>query len=511
RFGVQSQCMIASERELELSDDHSGIMVLPADAVVGTPLAEALGLCDYTLEFELTPNRADSMSALGIARDVAALAEIKLRRPQFTVSESGEKTRDQLTVEIDDPQFCPRYIGRIIRDVTIGPSPAWLSNRLLASGLTPINNIVDITNYVMLEYGQPLHAFDLAHFPAGKIVVRRARPGVFTTLDGVERTVDETVLMITNGAEDLAAGGVMGGLKSSITETTTDVLLEGANFDPALIRKSRLKLGLQTDASQRFEKGVDPNITREAVDRATQLLVELAGGTALAGAADNYARRIEPQTIELRIARLNKILGTELTRERAAEILSGLELGVETGSTEILRVTAPTFRPDLEREIDLIEEVARIIGFDNIPTTTGYLALYPADREAQVLREKTVEEIRRTALACGFDEICGSGLADERALEALDPGAPQVRLANPISDEFSSLRNSLAYSLLAAARTNVTHQVTSVQLFELGKVYAPKLDGEFHERERLGLLVTGEAEAFWRGGRGAPLDYYWLK
>lgn len=513
KFGVESCGMIASAAELGLSDDHSGIMVFPERTEIGRPLAEALGLDDYTLEFELTPNRADSMSAIGIARDIAALAGKPIRRPTVTVTESAEKSSDYITVEIDDPEFCPRYIGRVIKNVTIGESPDWLKSRLLACGQTPINNVVDITNYVMLEFGQPLHAFDLAHFDTGKVVVRRAEKGKFTTLDEQEREVDESVLMITNGKEDLAAGGVMGGLKSSITETTNDVLLEGANFDPSLIRKSRRVLNLNTDASQRFEKGVDPNITLQATDRATQLLVEIAGGEALSGAVDNYARRIDPIEVSLRVSRMNQILGTDLSAERAVEIFEALELAVIDSSAELIKVSAPTFRPDLEREIDLIEEIARIHGLDNIPTTDGFLAIYAADETAVLNRERSAlrDDLHRSLRALGFDEIIGSGLADERLLSALDPELPQARLENPISDEFASMRNSLAYSLLAAAKTNVTHQVMDVRLFEIGNVYGAGIGGEFHEKSRVGALVSGFEERSWRSGKPAVQDFYLLK
>ena len=511
KFGVDSSGMLLSEAELELSADHSGIIELPRDAKVGQALAEALMMKDYSLEFELTPNRPDSISAIGIAREVAALSGKTVTGPEINVVEVNEKSADQIQVEIEDPDFCARYIGRIVKNVTIAPAPLWMKARLLASGVTPINNVVDITNYVLLETGQPLHAFDLSHFQTGKVVVKRASgKQEYVTLDEIEREIDESALMITNGTEYLAVGGVMGGLKSSITEETTDVLLESAYFDPSSIRKSRRKLGISTDASALFERGVDPNGAMRAIDRAAQLMGEITGGSVLRGAVDNYARKIEPLTISLRPSRCNQILGTQISSTEMASILKGLEF--EVSGDDQLTGTVPTFRPDIEREIDLIEEIARIYGLENIPTTSGYLA-YADQGESGEFRERaqTLREIRETFLACGYDEVLGSGLAEEKLLEEIDPGRPRILLENPVSDEFAAMRNSLLYSLLAAARTNITHQVTSIQLFEVGAIYGPSIAAEFHERQTIGALVSGKTKPFWRAGEQSPLDYYNLK
>ncbi len=519
-FGIASEGMILSERELELSDEHEGIIVLPENLEVGAPLATVFGVDDYTLEFELTPNRPDSMCAIGIARDVAALSGCTMNRPEISLTESSEKSSDIIQVEIEDTEFCPRYAARVIRGVKVGPSPAWLRDRLVASGQSSINNVVDVTNYVMLEFGQPLHAFDLSRFDSGKVVVKRAKAKEkFVTLDEIEREVDESVLMITNGSDYLAAGGVMGGLNSSITDDTTDVLLEAAYFDPSSIRKSKRTLGLSTDSSARFERGIDPNITIIAIDRAAQLLAEVAGGEPLAGVVDNYPKPIEPLLVDLRPERCHQILGVEVKRPEIEKILSGLELGIANpgAKTEAISVKVPTFRPDITREIDLIEEVTRILGFDNIPTTKGYLAATDNRKtEAVEIQDDLVSTLWQTLLGVGFNEICGSGLADGRLLELIDPGEPQIVVANPISDEFGSMRNSLAYSLLNAARVNVTHQTVDLQLFELGNIYAPgigKKDNVLnadHERMRLGVLVTGQLQPHWKTGRD-NLDFYTLK
>ena len=510
-FGVESHGIILSEAELELSEDHSGIMVLPSASKIGQPLVELLDLNDYMLEFDLTPNRSDSMSAIGIARDVSALAGTTLKRPTIEFPEGKETSDSVIKVEIDSPDFCARYAGRVIRGVKVGPSPQWLRNKLIASGMRPINNVVDITNFVMIETGQPLHAFDLKYFKTGKVVVRRAKDGdKFVTLDEQERSVDSSVLLITNGKDDLAVGGVMGGLKSSITSATKDVLLEAAYFDPGMIRKSRRKLGMVTDASIRFEKGVDPNNTTTASDRATQLLVEIAGGMATKGTVDNYARRIDPRQVTLRPERLNKILGTEITAERISAILRGLEFSVENG--DALTVEAPTFRPDVTREIDLIEEVSRIIGYDEIPIAKTWAGSDQSEFIAQSDKlEGQVDQLRVILTGCGYDEILGSGLAEKSVLEAIQPESNWIEVANPVSDEFAVMRNTLIYSLLSAARANITRQVTNVRLFEIGNVYAPHLGGKnLHEIRRLGILVSGSEENQWRT-RPAELDFYFIK
>ena len=304
--GVESSAMICSERELGISDDHSGIMVLDAKIAPGTPLAEALDFHDYILTFELTPNRGDSMSAIGIARDLAALASTKVIRPEVKINEASEPASNAVKVTIDDPAGCPRYAARVIRNVKIGPSPWWVRKRLLLSGVRPISNVVDVTNLVMLETGHPLHAFDLDRFGSSHVVVRKAASGeLFTTLDGKKHELTPEVLLITNGQTGVAAGGVMGGLNSEVEDDTTNILLEAAYFDPATIRRSRKKLDLVTESSSRFEKGADPNGIPYAIDRAAYLFQQICGGKVLSGVVDCYARRIEPLNISFRPQRCN--------------------------------------------------------------------------------------------------------------------------------------------------------------------------------------------------------------
>ncbi|NOY88247.1 MAG: phenylalanine--tRNA ligase subunit beta, partial [FCB group bacterium] len=315
--GVESRAMICSEKELGISDDHSGIMVLDNDASIGTPLVEYLDYDDYILTFELTPNRADSMSAIGIARDLAALASVKVKKPVFELKESSEKASDYIKVSIDDSVGCPRYAARIIKKVKMAPSPWWIKKKLLTAGIRPISNIVDITNLVMLETGHPLHAFDLDLFGSDEVVVRRARDKEkFVTLDGIEHELTEEILLITNGKQGVAAAGVMGGFNSEVKENTTNILLEAAYFNPAVIRKSRKKLGLVTESSSRFEKGTDPNGIPYVIDRAAYLFSEICGGEVLNGIVDCYPQAINPQKIKFRPKRCNKTLGTDFKTER---------------------------------------------------------------------------------------------------------------------------------------------------------------------------------------------------
>ncbi|UCD63401.1 MAG: phenylalanine--tRNA ligase subunit beta [Candidatus Zixiibacteriota bacterium] len=502
--GVESAAMICSERELGISDDHSGIMVLEADAVLGTPLAEQLQYDDYILTFELTPNRGDSMSAIGVARDLAALGGTEVRRPSFELKEVSAKASDSIKVSIDDPEGCPRYAARLIRNVKIGPSPWWLKRKLLTSGVRPISNVVDITNLVMLETGHPLHAFDLDRFGSREVVVRRAADGEeFVTLDGERHELVPDVLLITNGKVGVAAGGIMGGLDSEIEDTTTDILLEAAYFDPAVIRKGRKHLGLVTESSSRFERGADPNGIPYAIDRAAHLMQELCGGEVLKGIVDCYPGAIEPKEITLRPSRCNSVLGTSIAVSRMKEILQGLEFTV-TGD-DPMKVTVPTFRPDIEREIDLIEEVARIEGYDNIPDAVANIGpLYtPLGR-----LDRFKADARHILTGSGFDEIVNHGLVHQNQSSLVNPGQPQVKLTNPASEELNTMRNSLVTTTLNVISHNLAHRNLDLCLFELGKVYFPGGGpGQWVEKERLVLAVTGHSPHTWRS-RPRPYDFY---
>ncbi len=502
--GVESQAMICSERELGISQDHSGILVLDDDAPVGTPLVEYLDFHDYMLTFELTPNRADSMSAIGIARDIAALAGTTLRRPRIALRESSQKTAEYITVTTEDPHGCPRYAARVIRNIKVAPSPWWLKKKLLMSGVRPISNVVDITNLVMLETGHPLHAFDLDRFGSREVVVRRATSGEkFTTLDGCEHELTPEVLLITNGQVPVAAAGVMGGLESEVDDGTSELLLEAAYFNPSVIRKSRRRLGTVSESSMRFEKGADPNGIPFAIDRAAGLLQELCGGEVLQGMVDCYPEKIEPVRVDFRPGRCNRVLGTDISRERMKEIFTRLEFTVE--DTDPLQVTVPTFRPDIGREIDLIEEVARIEGYDNIPdAVTNIGPLYAPRHELDVF----LTDLRRTLTGVGFDEMLGHGLAESGLSRRVNPDEPQLRLVNSVSRELDIVRNSLIPAALSVIKHNVAHRNLDLRLFEVGKVYFPPDEqGNWREDLRLLLAVTGSTPDGWRE-QPRPLDFY---
>lgn len=504
--GVESCGMICSEKELGISEDHSGIIVLPEDAPVGQPLAEFLEYKDIRLTFELTPNRPDSMSAIGIARDAAALASVKVKKPEINLSESSEEASKYISVKIDDPDACPRYAARIINNVKIAPSPWWIKKKLLICGIRPINNVVDITNLVLLESGHPLHAFDYDRFGSKEVVVRRAEDKEkFTTLDGKEHSCTKDVLLITNGKEGVAAGGVMGGLNSEVENDTTNILLEAAYFNPSVIRKSRKHLGFVTESSSRFEKGADPNDGLiYAINRAAALMAEFCGGEVLKGIVDCYPAAIERKKIILRLSRCHALIGKELSKDRIIQILSDLELMVKDNG-DSLDVVVPTFRPDLEREIDLIEEVARIEGWNNIPdaiTNIGplFTPLYDED--------KFVEETRKVLTSAGFDEIVCHGLVDSRFAEIINPGSELVKIINPSSSDLNVMRNNLVMSVLPVISHNISHRNMDLKLFELGKAYfPPDKNGEWIEDNRILIAVTGQSHNSWRE-KPRALDFY---
>lgn len=505
--GVESCGMICSERELGLSDDHSGIWVLEDDAKVGTPLADHLDFHDYQLTFELTPNRPDSMSAIGIARDLAALASIKVKLPQFELQECSVKASDSISVSIEDSDACPRYAARVIKGVKVGPSPWWIRKQLLTAGIRPISNVVDITNYVMIETGHPLHAFDLDRFGSNKVVVRRATDGEkFATLDGQVHELTPDVLMITNGKKGVAAGGVMGGLESEVEDSTTNLLLEAAYFDPSVIRKSRKHLQVVSESSARFEKGADPNGVEFAINRAAYLLSKVCGGEVHAGIVDCYPQKIEPLIVPMRPQRCNSIMGKVVPTERMCQILTDLEFDVS--GTDPIKTTVPTFRPDIEREIDLIEEITRIEGFDSIPDATHNIGpLYTPTHKIDAFQHQT----RSVLTAAGFDEMIWHGLVDEKIAKLTHPELNVVRITNPSSADLNVMRTSTIQSVLMVIGHNISHRNLNLTLFEQGTAYFPPSgEQDFREEGRLMLAVTGQTDTSWREP-GRPFDFFDLK
>ena len=503
--GVESYGMICSEMELGMSEDHSGIIVLEDDAEIGRPALDYFGLDDPVIKLDLTPNRPDMLSAIGVARDSACLAGTKLKRPEFKLEESAEKASDYINISIDDPDACPRYAARIIRNIKIGPSPWWIKRKLLLCGIRPISNIVDITNLVMMEYGHPLHAFDYDLFKNKEILVRRAHEGEkFTTLDSKEHELDPRVLLITDGEKGVAAAGVMGGLDTEVTEKTRNILLESAYFDSITIRKSRQKLGMTSESSIRFEKGADPNVVPAAIDRAAYLMQKYAGGVVLSGIVDCYPKRMDPIRITLRPERVNSFLGTEISKDRIVKILTDLEYGVEDkGALEVL---APTHAPDVTREVDLIEEIIRIEGYDSIPFVERNSGpLVAVTRKDDELRS----EIRRVMTSQGFDEAYSSGLADTDLLaKVMGNGQPQLKILNPIAEDLSVMQSSVIYSLLKSVSHNISRRNVNLRLFELGRGFLPGDPPQ--ENEQLGLIITGASDSDWFT-KPRNFDFYDLK
>jgi len=504
--GVKSAGMICAEDELGLSDDHSGIIVLDPDAPLGKPVYEYLGLDETVFNFEITPNRPDCLSVIGVAREISVLADKEFRVLFDVPRESERKAGDYIAVRINDPDACPRYAARMIDNITIGPSPQWMRKRLMDCGMRSINNIVDITNYVMLETGHPLHAFDYDRFGSKEVVVRRAKKKEkFISLDEQEHTLDETVLLVTNGKAGVAAAGVMGGLDSEVTGGTRTILLEAAYFDPAVIRRSSRKLGISSESSYRFERGVDPNGVVHAADRAAALMAELAGGEVLSGVVDTYAKKISPVTIELRPPQVKRLLGVDISRESMEKTLRGLGLELESGESIVAK--APTYRPDLTREVDLIEEIARIHGLDNIPNATRNAGplFTPTHR-----RNTIQEDMRRVLTGLGFDETLGSGMAHRKRLENIDGTLAPVEIINPLSDEFMVMRTRMLYSLLLSTGNNIRHRNIDLRIFEIGKVYRR---GKSRPDEPLvvGFLMCGRPDGlFWRRGPDAT-DFFDIK
>jgi phenylalanyl-tRNA synthetase beta chain len=528
--GVSSRAMVCSEKELGLSDEHDDIIYLPDDAPVGTPLVEYLG--DAVLELDIKGPFGHLYSILGIAREVAALLDLPLRRDVLEVLEQhpAELTPmpDFLVLEIADPDLCPRYSAAFIRGMQVGPSPFWMQMRLRRAGMRPINNIVDITNYVMLELGQPLHAFDY-HILRSKpgddrpaIIVRRARPGEqMETLDGELRTFDEEMLLITDGGGPVAVAGVMGGLESEVTEETTDVLLESANFHFLNVRRTSRLLGLTSDASLRFGRRVDPELTVKAAARAAWLMAELGGGTVVPVIGDLYPGRQPQRVIAFDPVYAARVLGIEIPTDEIVRILTSLEFQVQPSTDQstnspVYQVTVPSHRLDVTRPIDLIEEVGRIWGYDRFPTTLMRDELPPQRANPRLEGAKRVRDL---LVGSGLDEVITYSLVnieDEGKLRPQGPpSAPAcyLRVRNPLSAERSYLRQTLLPSLLHTTCENLRF-LDRVAIFEIGAVYLP-VGGQTLPDEplRLGMVMTGPREArSWLAGQdGMPVGFYDLK
>jgi len=515
--GIESHGMILAEDEVAIGTDHDGIMVLEADGLPpGTPLERVLPIATDVLELEITPNRPDCLAVYGVARETHAATGVALAPPPWREDPGTPGELSAATVDVQCPDLCPRFTARVFEDVKIGPSPLWLKARLTASGQRPISNVVDITNYVMLLTGQPLHAFDLDRVEGATLTVRRARDGEqIETLDGQTRTLDPDMVLIEDAAGPTSIAGVMGGARSEVGDGTTSVLMEAANWDGANIHRTSLKLGLRSEASSRFEKQLQPEQAMEAQAVATRLMIELCGARLVPGTIDVGGDGPPPMTIRLREGRVASLLGAPISRGRCREILQALEFGT-ADADDGLDVTVPPFRRgDVTREVDLIEEVARIDGLDKLPSTL------PSRHEAHAQltpRQKLRRRAADALTAQGLDEIVGWSLggpelADRLRLGPDDPLRDALELANPLSGDLSVLRTTLLGSLLDTARHNRARGAGAIRLFEAGAVYLPGIDaGLPREPYHVGAVLIGPARpSTWRDGQPPAIDFFAAK
>ncbi len=514
--GQLSQGMLCSEKELGLSEEADGILILPEGSPLGQPFFEAAGLKDVQFELGLTPNRPDCLSVVGVAREIAAMTGNTLRLPEVEINESATDINQKSSVLLEDADLCPRYTARLIEGVKIGPSPDWLVRRVEAVGMRSINNVVDVTNFVMMELGQPLHAFDYNRLREGRIVVRRAAEGEkFTTLDGQERCMQADDLMICDGEGSVALAGVMGGLNSEVEEDTTDILLESAYFNPIAIRRTSKRLGLHTESSHRFERGSDVDMAPIALDRAAALIADLAGGQVAKGILDAYPETIEPMALELSVSRSNRLLGVDISRDETGKVLSSIGLQAVPGTDEdLLQVAVPNFRPDIEREVDLIEEVARLVGYERIPATMPNSQLDCQHLPRHLSLEKTV---RNLMVAEGFAEVINYSFVaadslDKIGLPTADKRRSSVAVLNPLSEDQAVMRTTLVPGLLETAAGNLAYRNEDLALFELRPVFSAE-DGEELPVEalRLTALMCGRRDPEGWAQDAAECDFFDLK
>ena len=465
---------LGSTREMYPEAPEYGIYIFPEDAVVGESAVKALGLDDVVFEYEITSNRVDCYGVLGIAREAAATFQKKFCPPIVEVKENDEKASDYVKVTVEDPELCPRYCARVVKNVKIGPSPKWMQRCLASNGIRPINNLVDITNYVMEEFGQPMHAYDLDRIAGKEIVVRRAENDEkFVTLDGQERTMDDQVLMICDGEKAVGIAGIMGGENSMITDDVKTVLFEAACFDGTSIRLSSKRIGLRTDASGKFEKGLDPNNAQAAIDRACQLMEELGAGEVVGGMVDVCSETREPSRVKFEPEKINKLLGTSLTKEEMIDYLGRVELAYDEKTDEIV---APTFRQDIHCNADVAEEVARFYGYDKIPMT---LPTGEATTGKLPFKLRIQEVARDIAEYCGFSEGMSYSFESPKVFDKLCiPEDSELRkvitISNPLGEDYSIMRTSTLNGMLASLSTNYNRRNKDVRLYELGNIYLPK-------------------------------------
>ena len=504
--GQESYGVLLSERELSLTDDHTGIMELGDDLSCGAVLVDALDLEDWVLNLNVTPNRGDCLSVIGIARELSAIFDRDLVLPSFTIREAAEQIESALTVEILSPDACPRYAARLIRNVSISKSPFFMRRRLFQAGMRAINNVVDITNYVLLEYGQPLHAFDYSFLAGQAIVVRTARGGeTFITLDSAERTLGEDDLLICDAEKPVALAGIMGGENSEVLDTTTSIALESAFFDPLSIRRTAKGLNIMSEASYRFERGIDPAIQVAAANRAAFFMAEYAGASVARGVIDVNSLKTSPPEIPLRLNYLETVLGIQGVRSRDVEgIFTRLGCGVRSAENG-WSITPAAFRHDLQREIDLVEEFIRIHGMD---TVTPELPTFKPLKSSSL--ERNYRELRVRLASMGFTEVVTYSFISQK-WGRFFPEQP-LELINPISDELKVMRTSLIPGLAAAMEKNKNLQMRDVALFEVGRCFLPGAGSKLPEEpSRIGIAISGQRAQTHFSEKAEPVDFYDIK
>jgi len=530
--GVVSEGMVCSEKELGISESHEGILVLPAEAPIGVPLGAYLG--DVILELDVTPNRPDCLSVIGIAREIAALTGEPLCLPEVHYEEMEKSTDSFASVDIVDSDLCPRYCASLVTGIKLGPSPSWLQQRLNNCGMRPINNVVDVTNYVMLEYGQPLHAFDYHKLKGRQIIVRRAGNGeTITTLDGSERTLNSGILVIADKEEAVAVAGIMGGLNSEVTDKTDAILLESANFNQASIRRGCSHLQFQSEASIRFDKGLNSGLPLPPLRRATQLLLELAGGRAARGIIDVYPGKSEPKLISLTTREVKRLSGLKVNIDEILGVLKALGFECQEGdSGSQILVSAPYWRSDIKCSADIVEEIVRIIGYEKVPTTRLGSPLPRQESKLSPIarRSNLRDKLRNTLTGLGFQEILTYSLVSLEKLQKISPKLelkiPPLKVANPMTREQEYLRTSLRAGLLSTLAHNQKFEQAGIRLFEIGKVFLPQhppviatpgeTRGKQSQKERelpqekemfCAVLSGARAELSWQADK-EPFDFF---
>jgi len=510
--GVESNGMLCSEEELNIGKDSSGIMILPEDTPVGVPMKEYLGINDTVFELEITPNRPDCLSHIGIARELGAYYNKEVKYPSFAInSESSEKTADNISVEIEDSNLAKRYVARIIKNVTVKESPKWLKERVESIGIRSINNIVDASNFIMMELNQPNHTFDLDKIEGGKIVVRAGHENEkLVTLDEQERELNSDDIVISDGVKAVALGGVMGGQNSEITENTKNILLEVANFNSQNVRKTSRRLTLFSESSYRFERRVDEENAINVINRLANIIQEVAGGEILEGVVDNYPVPYKKKTATLNFERLNRFVGKNIPRETVIGILTRLEIEV-VDNGETLTLTAPTYRDDLENEQDYFEEVIRMYGFDNIENILPKLDI---SEKPVIDTTKLSTQVKLIAANAGLKEVINYSFVPKDAMEKIKYTSVErenlIDLLRPITEDFVTLRPTLLYSLLKNAKENMNKNATNIRFFEVSRTFV-KAEELAKEEVKLGIILAGENNKTLWNPKPVPYDFYDLK